>query len=480
MPGLPDLRINRDEWVAEAEGRTARRTGLLGRTAKLADRVPSSVVAAALIALAATVPFISSSGYIAQVALDTALYALLALGLNVVVGWCGLIDLGYVAFYGVGAYAYAMLASTQFNVHLATELAIPAAVAATAIIGLALGATSLRVSGHYLAIVTLFFAQLFTALVITGDRITFPGETHPTNITGGAFGINGVDPINLFGGQFLSVRSYYWFALGVFTVVFAGLRALDHGRVGRSWKSHREDPVAAELMGVPVRRVKLQAFVVGAAIAGLTGTVFAASQGSVFPENFDLSLLVMIYAMVVLGGSGSLRGVVVGAVVVNVLLELLRTPGDARVVFYLLIVGGLALRLRSWRSFGALVAGTIALGYVVLGVATAAGFHNGTIVGGGLAAVLSGWMLIVPPNAAIGPWSYGALVCLGLLVPLVPSRLLRLAACVPLLYLSSFVWENELVQNASVTRLVLLGATLVALMTLRPQGLFGPRRLEIV
>ena len=126
----------------------------------------------------------------------------------------------------------------------------------------------------------------------------------------------------------VSIRGYYYLALVVFALVAAALYALHHSRTGRAWRSLREDPMAAELMGMPVKRLKLLAFMIGAAVAGLTGTIFAAVQVGVFPGNFELPLLITIYAMVILGGAGSMTGVVTGAITVNVVLEILRTPGS--------------------------------------------------------------------------------------------------------------------------------------------------------
>ena len=177
-------------------------------------------------------------------------------------------------------------------------------------------------------------------LATNADRITLPWNDGPTDFTGGPNGITDVDPISIFGYEFDSIRSYLWLSLGVFAVVVVALSFVNRSRTGRAWRALREDPLAAELMSMPVNRLKLLAFMFGAATAGLTGTIFASVQLGVFPSNFDLPLLITVYAMVILGGAGSIPGVVIGAIAINVVLELLRDPDDARTLFYVAIVLG--------------------------------------------------------------------------------------------------------------------------------------------
>ena len=203
-------------------------------------------------------------------------------------------------------------------------------IVSSALLGLLLGLPSRRLIGDYLAIVTLFFAQIFVVMATNADRITLPWNDGPTDFTGGPNGITDVDPISIFGYEFDSIRSYLWLSLGVFTLVVVALQLVNHSRTGRAWRALREDPLAAELMTMPVNRLKLLAFMFGAATAGLTGTLFAAVQLNVFPQNFELPLLITVYAMVILGGAGSIPGVVIGAIVINVSLELLRDPENAR------------------------------------------------------------------------------------------------------------------------------------------------------
>ena len=280
-------------------------------------------------------PFLTGSDYLTQVGIDTLLYVLLALGLNVAVGWAGLLDLGYVAFYAFGAYAFALLASEQFDVHLEAQWAIPLIVMLTMVVGFLLGLPSWRVSGDYLAIVTLFFLQIYLVLLNNVDRpdFHFLDETPDWAITNGPNGISTIDPLEFFGRRLTSLDAYYWLLVGAIALVLAALYLANHSRTGRAWRALREDFLAAELMSMPVTRLKLLAFVVGAGVAGLAGSIFAAQQGAVFPVNFDLTLLITLYAMVILGGAGSLAGVALGAIVLNLSLELLRDPDDASIAF---------------------------------------------------------------------------------------------------------------------------------------------------
>ncbi len=452
----------------------ARALALWGRTTPTA-RFGLLVVASAL------VPVVSSSDYIVRVGVNTLIYALLALGLNVVVGWAGLLDLGYVAFFGFGGYAYALLSSDQFHLHWPAIASVPLIVVASALLGLVIGLPSRRLLGDYLAILTLFFGQAFVTLVSNADRITPPGYSSPVNFTGGPNGINGLDNIHSLGLTISSVRGYFYLSLVVFVVVAAALYSLNSSRTGRAWRSLREDPLAAELMGMPVNRLKLLAFMIGAAVAGLTGTIFAALQVGVFPGNFEIPLLIMIYAMVILGGAGSMTGVVTGAVTINVVLEILRTPDPSRWVFYGVIVAALLTFVRPYRKLAAIVVGTALFGLVVhllvtrLAPAAARGVPSG---GGTLGRVVDHWVILLTNPNVPGRIAYaGLLVAVALLTQL--KGVWRTVLLVPTLYVAAFVWENVLVGNPSVARLILLGALLIGLMNARPQGLFGTARIEI-
>jgi len=258
------------------------------------------------------------------------LYVMLALGLNIVVGFAGLLDLGYVAFYAVGAYFYAILASPQFGIHLPFWMLLPLGAGVACLFGVVLGAPTLRLRGDYLAIVTLGFGEII--------RIFLNNLNDPVNITNGPQGINMIDPVAV-GAQDLTRgleisgialsgahAHYYLFLALTLLVIFIALRLQD-SRIGRAWAAIREDEVAAAAMGINTRNVKLLAFAMGATFGGVGGGLFAAFQGFVSPESFTLMESIMILCMVVLGGMGHIPGVILGAILLTVLPELLRYVG---------------------------------------------------------------------------------------------------------------------------------------------------------
>jgi branched-chain amino acid transport system permease protein len=492
-PNVPDAlttpagpAVGSDEWVARHGERRLARGGRLGVFEERLRAVPWWSWLTLFVGLVALLPVGFSSGYVRRVAFDTVLYMLLALGLNVVVGWGGLLDLGYIAFYGLGAYAYALLSSDQFGVHLPSLASLPVVIVGGAVIGLLVGLPSWRLSGDYLAIVTLFFFQIFIVVVTNGDHL------FGSNVTGGSNGIGGeaanVDPLNFFGRELPVAHSgifnvaYLYVALGFFLLVFLVLRSVNDSRIGRSWRSLREDPLAAELMGIPVNWLKLVAFSFGAAVAAVSGWLFASLNAGVFPTTFAFPLLITIYTMVILGGSGSQAGVVMGAIIVNVLLETLRDASDARFLFYAVIVLGLVGIYRLSTRLAVVLGGTIALGFVVHAIASAIsrssvdGPPNGS---GWLIDGLRHWVII---PESIGPWrpiTYIALVASLLLLTLTRGWV-RTLLLVPVLYLAVFVWENVMLAKPEATRFIVLGAILVAVMVARPSGILGERRVEIV
>ena len=268
------------------------------------------------------------------------LYTMLALGLNIVVGYAGLLDLGYVAFFAVGAYLFALLASPHLTdnfaaiaamfpggLHLSVWLALPLALLLAAIAGVLLGIPVLKLRGDYLAIVTLGFGEII--------RIFLNNLDHPFNITNGPKGVNQIDPVrflginlgkplNIGGFEVASVSLYYYLFLVLVLVTVFVCQRLQDSRVGRAWMAIREDEIAAKAMGMTVRNLKLLAFGMGASFGGVSGAMFAAFQGFVSPESFSLMESVMIVAMVVLGGLGHLPGVVLGALLLSALPEVLR------------------------------------------------------------------------------------------------------------------------------------------------------------
>ena len=473
--------VGQDEWVARHAERRLLPEGPLGTLEERIRRVPWWAWLILFVAAASLLPVVEHSGYVRYVAFSTVLYMLLALGLNVVVGWGGLLDLGYVAFYGIGAYAYAILDSDKFGVHLPTIVSVPLIVAIGAILGFLLGLPSRRLTGDYLAIVTLFFLQLFQTITTNGDA------AFGHNVTGGPNGILRVDPLN-FAGHDLVVQhqgifavSYFYVALGFFAIVFVALRFVNRSRTGRAWRSLREDPLAAEAMGMPVNWLKLMSFSFGAAVAAFTGTLFAAQAASVFPLTFYFVLLIIIYTMVILGGSGSQAGVVAGALIISPLLELLRDPGKSRIVFFVTLLGGLLLLSRRSRAVGVVGLATLAFGFVVHEILGA--IDSSWIAGqrgGGFAGVVDHWV-VAPAHLArwIQPTSYIGLIAVVLLVTIVRGRV-RLVLLVPTLYLAAFVWENVMLAKPEPARYIVLGLILIALMILRPNGLLGERRVEIV
>src|SRR5580692_2478104 len=234
-------KIGVDEWVASHESRREGYQGLIGTVRARADTIPKPALFAAFGVAAALVPLITTNGYFLRVGFDTLIYMLLALGLNIVVGFAGLLDLGYVAFFGFGAYGYAMLASSQFNLHWPTLAILPLVTAATVLLGFLVALPSRRLVGDYLAIVTLFFGQLFVTVTNNGESMSLLGLTRDVNVTNGPNGIANIDPFHLFGHELESLSSYFYVSLVLFLAVLAVVYLVDRSRTGRAWRSLRED-----------------------------------------------------------------------------------------------------------------------------------------------------------------------------------------------------------------------------------------------
>ena len=479
----PDTpRIGVDEWVASVEGKRERYTGVRGALAREWERLPPPARVLVFAITAAFFPLVTTDGNVFRYGLFTLVYALLALGLNIVVGFAGLLDLGYVAFFGCGAYLYAILASPQFGNHWQAEAAIPVVVVFTAIVGLLVGLPSRRLFGDYLAILTLFFGQAFVIFVNNANRIDFPIFGH-TDLTGGSNGIANIDPLNFFGYTIDSTKKQYYFLLISVALVLILLMFVNESRTGRAWRALREDPLAAEVMSIPVNRLKLLAFVCGAATAGFTGAIYGTIATAALPGDYDVGLLITIYAIMILGGFGSIMGIVVGAIVVSSVPELLRSSANARPLFYGAILLALLVKLRPWRLLAAELGGLLVLGFGIHAIAAAAypRLVDGESIGSGVFAQgLDHWMLFPKNPVKIADVAYILLVAAIVVYPQL-SRLWRAVLLPPLLYLVMFVWENLLlVHIGGATRLILLGALLVALMNVRPQGLFGTATVEIV
>ena len=268
------------------------------------------------------------------------LYMLLALGLNIVVGYAGLLDLGYVAFYAVGAYMFGLLASPHLTesfdwfknafahgLHAPIWLVIPLGAAVAGTFGVLLGAPTLRLRGDYLAIVTLGFGEIIRVFLNNLDA--------PVNITNGPKGLDTIDSIHIFGMdlgkphaflgiEFHAVSQYFYLFVLLVIVAVVICSRLERSRIGRAWMAIREDEIAAKAMGINTRNLKLLAFGMGATFGGVSGVMFGAFQGFVSPESFSLDESIMIVAMVVVGGIGHIPGVLLGALLLSALPEVLR------------------------------------------------------------------------------------------------------------------------------------------------------------
>jgi ABC-type branched-subunit amino acid transport system permease subunit len=484
VPTPPDERdrprVGVDEWVAQVEGRTEQRRGPLGLVRRGLEAVPPPLQLAVFAGFAATLPLWLGRGDLFSYGIFTLLYVLLGLGLNVVVGYAGLLDLGYVAFFGFGAYAYALLSSEHYGIHWPSAASISVVVVASALLGLVLGVPSRRLLGDYLAIVTLFFGQAFVVFVNAANP-TVAGK----GLTGGPNGIADIDPIDVFGYELTSRGQQFYLLLVSVVLVLGGLHFLSESPTGRAWRAIREDPLAAEAMSIPVNRLKLMAFSLGAAIAGLTGCIFATVLTAVTAGNFDLPILITIYAVVILGGFGSLKGVVIGAIVINVSFQFLapeNSQAAARVLFYATVALLLVLMLRPWWRAAVAVAAVVVLGVVTVAVveAVAPSWSGGAVVEGGqLTEFVERWVLIPQGHNRFGNVAYVSLVVAILLLTRLHGAA-RSVALVPVAYLGAIVWENSFVEQPAVARWIIFGALLVALMTVRPQGLLGTPRVEIV
>ncbi|MEW6165593.1 MAG: ABC transporter ATP-binding protein [Pseudomonadota bacterium] len=255
------------------------------------------------------------------------LFIFLSLGLNIVVGMAGLLDLGYIAFYAVGAYTWALLASPHFDLHLSFWAILPVGALLACVAGAVLGAPTLRLRGDYLAIVTLGFGEIV--------RIFMNNLSSPFNITNGPKGITRIDGMSLGGMNFTRTdtllgidftgptKYYYMLLLLLLGVIVVNLRLQD-SRIGRAWVAIREDEVAAKAAGINTRNVKLLAFAMGASFGGVAGGMFASMQGFISPESFVLHESIMVLSMVVLGGMGNVWGVIAGATLLSFVPEFLR------------------------------------------------------------------------------------------------------------------------------------------------------------
>lgn len=278
-----------------------------------------------LLILGFILPYTASQGPTYQSYMEVAtmvgIYVCMALGLNIVVGLAGLLDLGFVAFFAVGAYTYGIFASAQANNFMpfgeyplsgnSFWIFIIIGLFVAALFGVLLGIPVLRVKGDYLAIVTLGFGEII--------RIVFNNLDKPVNITNGAMGLASISPPEIFGIQLIFPNQYYYVVLVMFVIVIYAVTKLEHTKLGRSWKAVRENEIAAQAMGIPLVKTKLTAFAIGASFSGMMGVVFAAKQMFIDPTSFTYLESTTILVMVILGGMGSVPGVILGAAVVTIL-----------------------------------------------------------------------------------------------------------------------------------------------------------------
>ncbi|WP_104086882.1 branched-chain amino acid ABC transporter permease [Arthrobacter sp. GMC3] len=270
-------------------------------------------------AIALIFPFILASNYAMNIATTAVIFVLLASGLNIVVGYCGLLDLGYIAFMAVGAYTAGIVSKAW---ELPVLFTVPAVLVMTVLAGLIIGAPTLRLRSDYLAIVTLGFGEIIR---LTANNLT---------ITGGPSGIYGIPGIHLFGLDLSNPVPFYYFCVVFVSLLVLGSARLGKSRLGRAWRFVREDEDAAEAMGIHTYKVKLAAYIFGAIWGGLGGMLFAAHLSAISPQSFVFLQSALVLMAVVLGGMGNTRGVVVGAVVISLLPEFLRDMGNLRYVIF--------------------------------------------------------------------------------------------------------------------------------------------------
>jgi ABC-type branched-subunit amino acid transport system ATPase component/ABC-type branched-subunit amino acid transport system permease subunit len=285
-------------------------------------------------------PVLSGNSYYLRLLTTVALYVLLATGLNVPLGQAGLLDMGYVGFFAVGAYARALLASPQLGVHLPFLVTWAVAVAAAVLLSVAVGTPTLRLSGDYLAIVTMGFAEIVRILLLNLDR--------PLNITNGPNGIIRIDPPSLGPVTVDGPAAHYYLMLAFAAAGYWLYSLLERSSAGIRWRALKDDPIAAESFGVNVSLYRVLAFAVGAAYASTAGILFASWQGAVFPQNFTLNELITLYCMVILGGAGNRKGVFVGAGALVAIPELLRGYS----VYRMLVYGAILVLLMVFRPQG--------------------------------------------------------------------------------------------------------------------------------
>ncbi|MXN17943.1 branched-chain amino acid ABC transporter permease [Pseudooceanicola sp. GBMRC 2024] len=310
--------------------------------ARLGRWLGAVAITAAIVALICVTPFLPN--YYIRVANGLLIYVLLGIGLNIVIGYAGLLDLGFVAFYAVGAYTYGLLASPQLGLHLPLLAILPIAAVLGAITGILLGLPVLRLRGDYLAIVTLGFGEIIRILMNNLD-----------GLTGGPRGIFGIDKASILGVQIAKPVEIFWLLVVTVLIVATLVWRMEKSILGKAWAAIREDQDAAKGVGINTTNAKLAAFATSATIGSITGVIFAASQRFVSPDSFSLQESVLIVLMIVIGGVGNILGVFVGAAILILMPEVLREFSEWRILILGLVMVGLII-LRPGglvpRSFG--------------------------------------------------------------------------------------------------------------------------------
>jgi len=453
---MTERHIGDDQWVAQYPDRTADTHWLAQQIRHIASQLPLFAWIVIALVVVAGLPILSGQSYLLRVMGSLSLMVMLGAGLTIVMGYSGLLDLGYMAFYGMGAYGFAYLSSDFTAVHLPIFLSLPLILLVCSTIGALLGTISLRLSGDYLAIATLGFGLIFVQLMSKLTRVHVPGQPEPIDLTGGANGIVHLDGLNLGWTQIDNLHGMYAVMVVAAALVLLIVYRLHHSPIGRGWEALREDELAATTMGIPAKRLKVLAFTIGAGIAGFAGAFFGLWQGSVFPSSFELTSLIILYSVVVLGGLGSVRGVIVGSVFMVALPEILRQPALANGLFYLASISLILMVLKArWITLISLILLTI-----------------------------SGWYASqIPLTSTTLNWGNGAflgLIVLLLLLAQVKSSGWRFGLLCLLLPMMTVAWHWRLLPEPGITRFIVLGALLIAVMIYRPNGLFGQKRVEVL
>ncbi|GAA3389818.1 branched-chain amino acid ABC transporter permease [Cryptosporangium minutisporangium] len=404
-------------------------------------------------------------------------YALCAIGLNVVVGFAGLLDLGYVGFFAIGAYTVAVFGSPSSDLATAYPwlICVPIGIALTMVAGVILGGPTLRLRGDYLAIVTLGFGEIVRLTIVNsgplGNRSGVSNIPKPPG--------ERADGSKLFG--VVDITPFYWLILAVIILVLLLVSNLERSRVGRAWLAIREDEDAAELMGVPTFRFKLWAFAIGAAVGGLSGGIFASRQGFVNPDTFDVLTSILFLAAVVIGGSGNKFGVILGAVIVVYVPERLRGFDESLFgAWFVVLVIALAVTLISRRrtlfatslraaaTFGGGVLGlavAIGVGTQLHSIVTDVGSENPTrlLVGSVVVVLIVGIVLIRLIGTAQAEGARVAGIFVGALLTVL------VGAIAPYVF-------DEIGDGIQALRYFAFGIALIVMSVFRPQGLLPSRR----